>query len=193
MNKKSSKGSTLSVVLLHEGMVNKVGESVTTSLTLIDLHDIARSCRSYGVHTFYVAHPSPHLRSLARTLMTHWQEGYGSTYNPDRKEALGEVCLTSSFQEVLVQSERRLGAQPVLIATSAKGGDDRISFKQMRQQLQNSDTHYLLMLGTGWGMGEELLAHSELFLEPICGPTPYNHLSVRSACAILLDKLCGSE
>lgn len=185
--------STLSVVLLHEGMVDKTGKAVTTSLTLIDLHDIARSCRTYGIHTFYIAHPSPHLRTLGRTLMNHWQEGYGSHYNPDRKEALSEVCLVENFQELFVQHELRRGCNPTFVATSAKSGEGRIAFRTMRDMLAIPGKSYLLMLGTGWGMGEELLAKAEYFLEPIVGPTPYNHLSVRSACAIMLDRLCAPE
>jgi hypothetical protein len=181
--------STLSVILLHEGMVDKTGKAVTTSLTLIDLHDIARSCRTYGIHTFYIVHPSPHLRTLAHTLMNHWQEGYGSQYNPDRKEALSDVCLVENFQELFVQHERRRGCKPTFVATSAKSGEGRITFRTMHEMLATAGKSYLLMLGTGWGMSEELLARAEFFLEPIVGPTPYNHLSVRSACAIMLDRL----
>ena len=52
---------------------------------------------------------------------------------------------------------------------------------------------YLLMFGTGWGMSEELLERSDYFLEPVSGPTDYNHLSVRSACAVILDRLLGER
>ena len=30
---------------------------------------------------------------------------------------------------------------------------------------------------------------ADYFLEPIKGPTDYNHLSVRAACAIMLDRI----
>lgn len=178
----------LSIVLLHEGMVDKQGKIVTTSLTLIDTHDIARSARTYGIQCTYFAHPSPVLRALARTLQSHWNEGHGASYNPDRKEALEHIDIAASLDEVIHKIDKRTGKLPVLIATSAKSGTGRITFKECREELSGGDP-YLLMLGTGHGMSDELLARARLFLEPIEGPTDYNHLSVRSACAIMLDRL----
>jgi hypothetical protein len=40
-------------------------------------------------------------------------------------------------------------------------------------------------------MSEELMARADYVLKPINGPTEYNHLSVRAACAIILDRLFG--
>lgn len=183
--------STLSVVLLHEKMVDKQGALVTTSLTLIDIHDIARSSRTYGIDTLYVAHPAPTLRKLARTLQHHWEDGFGATYNPDRKEALSILDVASDLDEVLHKMSVKFGKTPKLIATSAAKGKGRVSFLKMREIMEQEPTHYLMMLGTGWGMSEELLSRADYFLEPIEGASDFNHLSVRSACAILLDRLKG--
>ncbi len=51
----------------------------------------------------------------------------------------------------------------------------------------------LLLFGTGWGLTPQLLDEADLRTEPIRGVSPsgYNHLSVRSACAIALDRLRG--
>jgi hypothetical protein len=181
-----------SVILLHDGMVDKTNKPITSSLTLIDLHDIARSCKTYGVKRFFIAHSAPAMRKLARTVKQHWDEGFGATYNPNRTEALSLVRVVSSLDEAIAQIDSETGQLPTLIATSAKDGGDRVRFGQLRTQIQGRPDPVMLMLGTGWGMGPELLARSQFFLEPIKGPTPYNHLSVRSACAILLDKLLGS-
>ncbi len=35
--------------------------------------------------------------------------------------------------------------------------------------------------------------NADFFLEPIKGPSDYNHLSVRSAVAIVLDRLLGER
>lgn len=180
----------LSVVLLHDQMVDKEGKIVTTSLTLIDVHDIARSSRTYGISTAYIAHPSPILRKISRTLKSHWEEGYGATYNPNRKDALSQVEILSDLDEVIAHIDQRTGKLPKLIATSAKKGPDRIHYSHMKEILSDGDP-YLLLFGTGWGMCDELLKRTDYFLEPIEGPTPYNHLSVRSACAIILDRLLG--
>ena len=49
------------------------------------------------------------------------------------------------------------------------------------------------MLGTGWGLTDEIMSMADVTLEPILGPTDYNHLSVRSAAAIILDRLRGAR
>lgn len=183
----------LNVVLLHEGMVDKTGKDITSSLTLIDVHDIARSSKTYGLQNFYVAHPSSTLRKLSNTLEKHWEEGFGATYNPNRKEAISIVEVTANLDEVIHSIENKFGKLPKLIATSARPGPDRISYQEMKTMITaDPKTPYLIMFGTGWGMAPDLLARADYFLQPINGPTPYNHLSVRSACAIILDRLLGS-
>lgn len=179
----------LAVCLLHEGMLDKQGKEVTTSLTLIDLHDISRSARTYGLCHTYVAHPSPQLHQLALRLTSHWQEGYGATYNPDRKSALDNMTAFFHLDEVLKDLTQRTGKQPILVASSAKRGGERLSYPDLREKLENSDGVYLLLLGTGWGMSDALLERANYCLEPLEGPGEYNHLSVRSACAIMLDRL----
>jgi hypothetical protein len=49
------------------------------------------------------------------------------------------------------------------------------------------------VLGTGWGLTDELMAGCDRRLAPIRCGTDYNHLSVRSACAIMLDRLYGDR
>ena len=183
----------LSVALLHADMWDKEGKRVNTSLTLIDMHDIARSATTYGIKQFFIVHPSSAMRKLAHTLRGHWEEGFGATYNPNRKEAFQILHIAQDLNEAIMKIEMRTGEQPVLIATSAKRGDgeSRVTFSELSERLKSSAKPHLILLGTGWGMGDELLAKADLFLEPIKGPGDYNHLSVRSACAIMLDRLVG--
>ena len=53
----------------------------------------------------------------------------------------------------------------------------------------------LLVFGTGWGLAGEVIAGADALLEPVRAreATGYNHLSVRAACAILLDRLRGLD
>lgn len=163
---------------------------MTASLTLIDVHDIARSARTYGVKTVYIAHPSPALQRLTNTLKNHWEEGFGSTYNPNRKEAIETIDVVNDLDDIVEKLEQRAGKPPKLIASSAHPGENRTSFQAMREIINgDSNQTFLLMLGTGWGMSNAILSRADYFLEPISGPTAYNHLSVRSACAIMLDRL----
>lgn len=189
----ASRAPNLNVVLLHDQMVDKQGALITASLTLIDLHDIARSSCTYGVRTAYIAHPSPALRKLARTLKDHWEEGFGAAYNPNRSEAISRIEIVSDLDAAIQLIELRDGKLPQLVATSARPGNNRVTFSDMRRLLAGSSDPYLLMLGTGWGMSEDLLKRASCFLEPIDGPTAYNHLSVRSACAIMLDRLLATR
>lgn len=185
--------ASVHLALLHADMLGKEGEVITTSLTMIDTHDISRSARTYGIKTCFFAHPSDALKKLARRLKSHWQEGYGATHNPDRKEALTNMQLVSSLDEAIRHIETNYGVFPKLIATSAIDGDDRVRFKDFREKLakESKDEHYLLLFGTGWGMSDELTDRCDYFLEPIYGVGEYNHLSVRSACAIILDRMFG--
>ncbi len=185
----------LSVILLHADQLDKQGKIVTTSLTMIDVHDIARSSCTFGAHSFFVAHPSPLLRRLARTLRSHWEDGFGLTYNPNRSEALTRTRIVSSLDEAIAEIDLRTGKLPTLVATSAhrttSDQKPRATFASFREELSQSSRPYLLMLGTGWGMRPELVGKADVFLEPVCGPGDYNHLSVRAAAAIMLDRLFG--
>ncbi len=182
----------LNVALLHAGMHNKHGEIVTASLTLIDVHDLARSAKTYGVTKVYIAHPAETLRKLTLKLKSHWEEGFGSTYNPNRKEALEIIDVVENLDQIIQKIQTATGKTPKLIATSAKEGEKRISFNETKKLIfETPEQPYLLMLGTGWGMSQTILDRADYFLEPVRSATEYNHLSVRSACAIMLDRLLG--
>jgi hypothetical protein len=49
----------------------------------------------------------------------------------------------------------------------------------------------VLVFGTAWGLSEALMETADYILVPVSGPEDYNHLSVRSAAAIILDRLMG--
>ncbi|MDD4321073.1 MAG: RNA methyltransferase, partial [Acidaminococcaceae bacterium] len=62
-----------------------------------------------------------------------------------------------------------------------------------RKLLKQGQEPIFLLLGTGFGMEKETMAKFDLILEPIWGPGSYNHLCVRSAAAIMLDRLASVE
>jgi hypothetical protein len=181
----------LYLALLHHPVLDKNGQVVTTSLTNMDVHDIARSARTYGVRRFFIVHPVRTLQLLARKIMEHWETGFGSTYNLTRKDALRLVAMETDLDGVIVAVERETGTRPVLVVTSARPGENRITFARLRARLAVDPAPHLIVLGTGWGLTPEVLERADLFLEPIVGPGDYNHLSVRSAAAIILDRLCA--
>ena len=76
------------------------------------------------------------------------------------------------------------------MVTSARQKPDNLSFGKFREMLQDGNP-YLLIFGTAWGLSENFIAGADYSLNPVIGNTDYNHLSVRSAVAIILDRLFG--
>ncbi len=179
------------VALLHHPVYDKNGQVVTTAVTNMDIHDIARSARTYGIAGFFVVTPVKALQKLAQKIIDHWEAGYGSQYNVTRKEALALVQIRDTLDDVIIEIERESGEKPTIVATSAKSGPTRASFPELREMLEKKTCPFLILLGTGWGLTQEVLSQADYILESIQGATNYNHLSVRSAAAIIFDRLLG--
>ncbi|MCC6953117.1 MAG: tRNA (guanosine(37)-N1)-methyltransferase TrmD [Deltaproteobacteria bacterium] len=183
----------LSVALIHHPVLGKVGETITSSITNIDLHDIARSARTFGIDHFYVVHPVKALRRLAGNICDHWATGFGATYNPNRSEALSLIRLVPDFEDVIIDIESRNGTLPRIVSTSARESETPTTYASFREDLAANQAPHLVLFGTGWGLAPEILDRAQVHLEPINGATGYNHLSVRAAAAIIFDKLLGAR
>jgi tRNA (guanine37-N1)-methyltransferase len=179
------------VALLHYPVYDKNRQVVTTAVTNMDIHDIARAGKTYGIHAFYVVTPVKALQKLATKIIDHWEQGYGSQYNSTRKEALALARIKDTLDDVLIDIEQDCGNKPLLVVTSARPGGKRTSFADIRDMLLKTNQPFLILLGTGWGLTEAIFSRSDYVLEALEGPTEYNHLSVRSAAAIILDRLLG--
>jgi len=179
------------IALLHHPMYNKRMDVVTTSVTNLDLHDIARAARTYNVDGFYVVHPSANQQELIAEILSFWQEGYGGSYNPDRKEAFKILHRVENLPEVIAEIEQATGQQPVTVATDARRYPNTISYRSLKEKIFSGDKVYLLLFGTGWGMEQSLMQQCDYILEPIAADSDYNHLSVRSAVSIIIDRLLG--
>lgn len=185
--------NNLAIALVHYPVYNKHHEIVTSALTNLDQHDIARSSKTFGLDRFYIVTPSEEQRKLAERISGHWQQGWGADYNPDRKQALDIVRVTPSVASAVEDFQTSFN-KPVRIAvTGAAQRIASIELAQFRKYLQEDDQPYLLLLGTGWGLTEECFAKADIILKPISGNGIYNHLSVRSAAAIMLDRILGTE
>jgi tRNA (guanine37-N1)-methyltransferase len=180
------------VALLHHPVYDKNGQVVTTAVTNMDIHDIARSGRTYGIRRFFVVTPVKALQKLALKIIDHWEAGYGSQYNVTRKEALALARICDTLDNVIIEIEGECREKPAIVVTSAKPGGIRTSFTELREMLQKESRPVLILLGTGWGLTQEVFSQADYTLESIQGPTDYNHLSVRSAAAIILDRLLGN-
>ena len=180
------------IALLHYPMYNKRLDIVTTSVTNLDLHDIARSARTYDVEKFFVVHPSPNQQKLISNIVSYWQEGYGGKYNADRKEAFNILEICSSLDQVIEKISILNGHKPITIATDARDYGQTINYLSLKDIIYEEEKPFLILFGTGWGIDKELIMHCDYILEPIEPDRSYNHLSVRSAVAIILDRLLGA-
>lgn len=183
--------ANLYIGLVHYPIYNKHYEVITTAITNYDIHDIARAATTYEVKKYFVVHNIPAQRELAKTIMSHWQTGFGSTYNPDRKDAFAGVELVSSIRSAVEQVEAAEGVKPLIVTTDARTYENTVSYAWMRETLEKGDLPVLVLFGTGYGMTKETMQEFDYILEPIYGPGEYNHLSVRSAVSIILDRLRG--
>lgn len=183
--------SNVSVALLHHPVYDKNRQVVSTAVTNLDIHDIARAARTFGLHRYFVVTPVPGQQALAARIVRHWQEGWGAGYNPKRKDALDLVRVAATLDDALSDLARTFGRPAKLVATGARPHQGSVTFGRMRELLGEDGQPHLIVFGTGWGLTEELFGRADLVLEPISGPAEYNHLSVRSAAAIIMDRLFG--
>lgn len=166
-------------------------EVISTSITNLDIHDISRVSRTYGVKQYFLVHPLDAQQNLAKEMLGYWREGYGGEYNPDRKDALEVLEVISDLDAVLARIEELEGTRPRTVATDARIYPQTTGYKELREKIEEGSEPYLVLFGTGWGITSELIGSCDYVLEPIEGGGEYNHLSVRSAVAIILDRLLG--
>lgn len=181
----------LDILLLHHPVTNKSGETIGSAVTNLDLHDIARVARTFGVSNYYVTTPYEDQHELINEITAHWLKGHGATYNPARKEALALVKTADSLDTVIGKIKARTGASPLLVTTSARKRKNEIQYEELKSHLRNNVSPVLLLFGTAHGIADEIMERADATLPPIRGNSTYNHLSVRSAVSIILDRLLG--
>jgi len=193
MGSETGSTSRLAVALLHYPVYDKNRRVVATAVTNLDIHDIARTAKTFGLARYYVVTPLPEQQELSRRIVRHWREGWGAGYNPKRKAALELVSVVATLDEAVNDLERELGGPVRTVATGAGGAPGSVSYADMSGLLARGDENYLLLLGTGWGLTSEIMERADIILAPITGSGAYNHLAVRSAAAIIVDRLLGTR
>ncbi|MBN2538614.1 MAG: RNA methyltransferase [Deltaproteobacteria bacterium] len=181
----------LYIALLHYPVYNKRGDVVTTAVTNLDIHDISRAARTYGVKGFYIITPIEQQQAFVERILHHWQKGYGVTYNPSRKQAFDIVRLESTLEDTILAISKETGDRVNVVFTSAASHKKHLTCEDLKEKMSENKDPFLIVFGTGWGIAEEAIEKADFFVEPIRGNSDYNHLSVRSAAAITLDRLCG--
>lgn len=182
----------LFIALIHHPVVNKRGNTVGSAVTNMDIHDIARAAISFGVKQYYIVTPYEDQATLTEQIMAHWTTGAGGKVNPWRKAALERVRVADSFETACSQIKDSSPAPLVTIATTARAAKGAVSCGTLREKQKGNASH-MLIFGTAWGLTWDLIEQCDMILEPIKGAGDYNHLSVRSAASIYLDRLTNGR
>ncbi len=181
----------LYIALVHYPVLNRTGETIASAITNLDLHDLARSCRTYGIPAVYIVTPLKDQQALSNRLTAHWIEGRGGELLPERREALKLLRVVEDIPSAQRDIMLRTGKQPIVWATTARKEDESLSHLDAREHLDREERPFLLLFGTGWGLAPAVFEHADAVLDPIAGTGSYNHLPVRSAVAIIMDRLLG--
>ena len=162
---------------------------VTSAVTNLDIHDLARLATTYNLSRYYLVTPALEQQQLASRIISHWQQGAGASYNPDRCFALDCLQVVSNFDEALADWRSLVGPEGLAVLTGASHREG-INFPKARSLATTRPL--MLVFGTGHGLAPEIYAPDRPCLVPVRAGQ-YNHLSVRTAAAIMLDRLIGEQ
>lgn len=184
--KREEKGN-LYLALVHWPVYNRGGETVATSVTPLDLHDLGRIALTYGVAGYYVTNPYESQRRLVEEIIYHWREGVGGEHSPQRKRALATAKMVPTVEAAFDDVAAAEGREPFVVATTARRTQDALPAEDLWTAAGGRPV--LLLFGTGSGLTEDILFAADAVLEPISGSGDFNHLPVRAAVAIYVDRI----
>ena len=177
----------LYIALVHHPVLGRQAETIASAVTNLDLHDIARAAKTYGVAGYFVVTPLEDQKRLVKRIIAHWTDGGGARYNPLRAQAfeLMRVCDSLADAAALVAADT--GTASLVAATTARPHPGAVTMDYLKNRLKTAPV--MLVFGTAWGLAPSVLEQAGCVLEPLTGKSAYNHLSVRSAVSIMLDRL----
>lgn len=181
--------SNIYLGLVHYPVYNKFKDKVTTSITNLDIHDIARSCKTFGIKNYFIINPLETQKKMLQRVAEFWQSTIAKKYNEDRVNALELVRYAESITAAVTFVKNQENVDPIVVTTTALTMENQVNLSDIRDQSQP----VLLLFGTGNGLTEEVHGEADYILKPISGSNQYNHLSVRSAVAIILDRLFSEK
>jgi len=170
--------NSIAVALVHSPVLNRLGESSTTAITSMDVHDFARTCAFYDAAPVYLVHPAEGMHAMVKDICGYWETGEGGERNPGRREVLSKIRMLHSLEEVFEDAPYRLWY------TSASAQQDSLDAGDLCAQ----PGPQLIVFGTGSGLDMSGLPPANGWLRPIEGAGKVRHLSVRAALAIYMDR-----
>jgi len=179
------------IALLHDEVIIQQGQVGTSSVTSLDMHDIARSAKTYGIKEYFVVTPLEDQKKIVNKILEFWRES-GIEYNKQRHEAVKLLSLVDSLDDVIETIIKKTGKKPLIVGTSAQSvGHAKVITYKDQSEVWAQDRPILFIFGTAKGLAKQVLERCDYLLLPIEGFTNFNHLSVRSAVAVILDRWLG--
>ncbi len=179
----------LHLVLRHDSVLGRNDQRIHASVTQIDIHDFCRLSLTYGLAGFHCVTEMESQHRICEEILEFWRHGYGKDYNPDRVRALQILRLHRNFEDALNTVTHAWGRPPLLVGTSAKHTEKTLDFGALPSIMERSGRPALIQFGTSWGLSPEQLRRCDWVLPPVEGHGGYNHLSVRCAAAIIIDRI----
>jgi hypothetical protein len=165
------------------------GKIIASSVTNFDIHDIARLAATYDLASFNLITPLKGEQAFIKELLSFWNSDVGMQYNQYRRTALEKIRIFNYLEELISMYKEN---SRLTIGTSAKYNKDKnVTFSELRK-IQKEKENIFLIFGTANGISDDYLKTFDYILEPISfEQSTYNHLSVRSAVSIIVDRLCA--
>ncbi len=179
----------MAIALVHHPVLDRRGDVIKSAVTNLDIHDLARLATSYGLSRYYLVTPAQEQQLLIERIAKHWREGFGAEYNQDRCRALGLLRTVGSLEAAVKDWRGLVGPAALPVLTGARHKQGR-TFRAVRTLARHQPL--LLVFGTGHGLAPDIYANGWPQLAPVRNGC-YNHLSVRTAAAIILDRLVGER
>ena len=108
----------VSIALVHHPVLDGKRAEVTTTVTNLDVHDLARSARTFGCTSYFVVHPVEAQRTLVGRIQEHWTTGSSAERIPTRKVALALLRVVPSLEAMVTSLGGR--GEVELWATAAR-------------------------------------------------------------------------
>lgn len=180
-------------VLMHDEVLMKDGSTGTSSVASLDIHDIARSSTTFGLKGYFLVTRLADQFELIKTFLGFWSSKEGFDYNRSRHKAVSGVQAAWSLDEVIDKIRQAEKIKPIVIATCARNRYPEIPRIDYHSQgkIWAQNRPVLFVFGTAHGLAESAMRRCDYLFLPITGMTAYNHLSVRSAAAIIFDRWLG--
>jgi hypothetical protein len=181
--------------LVHHPVRDREGNAIASAVTNLDVHDIARSARTYRLAGYWVISPIAAQRLLVDRILDHWKHGAGARRVPERAHALAICAPVANLDAAIEAVAAKEGTAPEIWVTEARSmpGLAPIGWDAGRTALSHQGPPVLLLFGTAHGLHASVLARADVVLAPIEAGGDYNHLSVRAAAAITFDRLFGER